>query len=65
MASSSARRHSDWIKWLVSLLVIVAVWRFGVYGVDWHSRNSVVTLLIAIAVLAFCITSWNIWKRKS
>ena len=62
MALSPARRHSNWIKWLVSLLLIIAVWRFGIYGVDWHSRNSVVALLVAIAVLAFCVT---FWKRKN
>jgi len=47
---------------LVSFLLIVAVWRIGVYGVNWTSKNSVVALLVAIAVLAFCI---SFWKRKN
>ena len=62
MAPSSARRHSNWLKWLVSLIVIVVVWRIGMYGVDWKSPTSVAVLLIAIAVLAFSIT---FWKRKN
>ena len=62
MALSVARRHSNWARWLVSLVVIAVVWRFGEYGVDWKSRSSVVALLVAIAVLAFCIT---FWKRKN
>lgn len=62
MALSPARRESNWVKWLVSLLLIIAVWRFGIYGVNWNSRNSVVALLVAIAVLAFCVT---FWKRKN
>ena len=62
MALSRARRHGNWVKWLVSLVLIVVVWRFGVYGVDWTSWNDIVALLIAIAVLAFCII---FWKRKN
>src|SRR5215468_1324853 len=58
MALSPVRRYGNAVKWLVSLLVIAAVWRFGVYGVNWSSRNSVLALLMAIAVLAFCITFW-------
>jgi hypothetical protein len=48
--------------WLVSVLLIVAIWRIGVYGVDWKSRNGILALLGAIAILAFCVT---FWKRKS
>jgi len=44
------------------MLLIAIIWRIGVYGVDWKSRNSVVALLVAIAVLAFCVA---FWKRKS
>ena len=62
MALSPARRHSNWLKWLVSLLLIVVVWRFGVYGMDWTSRNSIVALLTVIAALAFFVT---FWKRKN
>jgi hypothetical protein len=43
----------NWIKWLVSVLLIVVVWRFGVYGMDWTSWKSIAALLVAIAVLAF------------
>lgn len=66
MAMSEARRHSNWPKWLVSLFVIVIVWRVGEYGVDWQSRNGVIALLIAIAVLAFCISFWKplFWKKN-
>ena len=62
MAVGPARRYENAWKWLVSLIVIIVVWRFGMYGVDWKSRNSVLALLIAIAVLAFCITFWR--RRK-
>ena len=65
MALSPARRYRNSVKWVVSILLIVVIWRFGVYGVDWKSRNSVVALLVAIAVLAFCITFWKPWKRKN
>ena len=64
MTLSPARRYGNAVKWLVSFLVIVAVWRYGVYGVDWKSRNSVIALLVAIAVMAFCITFWKPWKNK-
>ena len=62
MALNPARRYSNSAKWLVSLFLIAIIWRFGIYGVDWKSRNSVMALLVAIAVLAFCIT---FWKRKN
>jgi hypothetical protein len=65
MALSPARRYRNSVKWVVSILLIVVIWRFGVYGVDWKSRNSVVALLAVIAVLAFCITFWKPWKRKN
>ena len=65
MALTASRRYGMALKWLVSVVVIVVVWRFGVYGTDWRSRNSVLALLIAIAVLAFCISFWKPWKRKS
>ena len=65
MTLSPARRYGNAVKWLVSLLVIIVVWRYGVYGVDWRSRSSVVGLLAVIAVLAFCITFWKPWKRKN
>lgn len=61
MAFSPARRYSNSVKWLVSLLLIIAVWRFGVYGVDWKSTNGVISLLIVIAVLALCV---SLWKTK-
>jgi hypothetical protein len=61
MALSLARQHGNWLKWLVSLLLIVVFWRVGVYGVDWKSHSNVVALLIAIAVLALCV---NLWKGK-
>jgi lipopolysaccharide export LptBFGC system permease protein LptF len=62
MTLSLARRHGNRIKWLVSVLLIVVVWRFGVYGMDWTSWKSIAALLVAIAVLAFLIT---FWKRKN
>jgi amino acid transporter len=62
MTLSPARRHSNWVKWLVSILLIAIFWRIGVYGVDWKSSSNVVALLVAIAVLAFCIA---FWKKKS
>jgi len=33
MTQNAARRGGMWIKWLVSLVVIVVVWRYGIYGV--------------------------------
>ena len=65
MTLSPARRYGNSVKWLVSIVLIAVIWRYGVYGVDWKSKNSVLALLAAIAVLAFCITFWNPWKRKS
>jgi hypothetical protein len=65
MALSPARRYGNSVKWLVSIVLIVVIWRYGVYGVDWKSKNSVLALLAAIAVLAFCITFWKPWRRKS
>jgi Flp pilus assembly protein protease CpaA len=62
MALSPAQRHSNWIKWLVSFLLIIFIWRFAVNGMDWTAWNSIVALLVAIAVLAFCIA---FWKRKN
>jgi hypothetical protein len=62
MALSPARRYENAWKWVVSLFLIIVVWRFGIYGVDWKSRNSVATLLVAIAVLAFCVIFWR--RRK-
>ena len=62
MVRSPARRYENSRKWLVSLVVIVVIWRFGMYGVDWKSRNSVLALLVVIGVLAFCITFWR--RRK-
>jgi hypothetical protein len=58
----SARHYANSWKWIVSFLLIVAVWRYGMYGVDWKSKTSVVSLLIVIAILAFCVT---FWKRKN
>jgi hypothetical protein len=62
MTLSPARRHSNWLKWLVALFLMVVVWRVGVYGVDWKSRSNVWALLGAITVLAYCVT---FWKGKS
>jgi len=62
MALSPARRHGNWMKWLVSLLVIIAVWRVGEYGVNWTSWYSVAGILVLIGVLVFAIT---FWKRKN
>ena len=62
MALGPARRFENAWKWVVSLFVIIVMWRFGMYGVDWKSRNSVAALLLVIAILAFCITFWR--RRK-
>ena len=62
MALNPAQRYFNAFKWLVSLVVIIVIWRIGMYGVDWKSPTSIAVLLIAIAVLAFCIT---FWKRKN
>ena len=61
MALSPVRRYENAQKWVVSLFLIIVIWRFGRYGVDWKSRNSVVALLVVIAVLAYCVT---FWRRK-
>ena len=61
MALSPAKRYENAWKWVVTLLLIIVVWRFGMYGVDWKSRTSVAAILVAIGVLAFCVT---FWKRK-
>ena len=62
MALSPARRYENAWRWVVSLFLIIIVWRLGVYGVDWKSGSSVVTLLVAIAALAFCVIFWR--RRK-